>query len=68
MNTSLKKNTPIYKTPYLTNNNSQLKTLSNLQSVNSNNSTTSNFVKVGLPSILPKTFEPNPLISKTFTR
>lgn len=63
---SSKKNTSIYKTPYLTNNISQLKTLNNLQSINSNNFTRPYFVKIGIPLSLPKTFQPNPLICKTF--
>lgn len=66
MSSSSKKNTPIYKTPYIINNLTALKTLNNLQSVNSNNFTRPNFVKIGLPRSLPKTFQPNPLICKTF--
>ena len=67
MYSSLKKNTPIYKTPYGGNNISQLKTLNNLQSINPNKVITSNFVKIGLPGMIPKTFQPNPLICKTFS-
>jgi len=48
-----KKNTPIYKTPYVINNLTALKTLNNLQSVNSDNFTRPNFVKVGLPRSFP---------------
>lgn len=60
------KNIGVYKTPYLTGNLTQLKTLNNLQSVNSNNIKILNFVKVGLPKSLPKTTLPNPLLCKTF--
>ena len=54
-----------FRTPFIGNYTSQIKTLNNLNSVNSNNLRVSNLIKIGYPINKQKQFSNNPFFSKT---
>ena len=56
---------PSYKTPYTSKSNTQLKTFSNENSLDTNNFTVSSFTKSGYQNVNVKQFNTNPLTYKT---
>ena len=59
------KNRGFFKTPFTGVYTTQIKSLNNLNSINSNNITVNNLIKIGYPINQQKQFLNNPFFSKT---